>query len=87
MSWLACLPAVAHSGQTGTVRQDLALAVAVDAGLGGRKVRVTGYLYEAMAIATVHPELLHVQGVGEGHWLVWLVANAGVLRGEIVPDP
>ena len=84
---LACLPAVAHGGQTGTVRQDLALAVAVDAGLGGRQVRVTGYLYEAMAIATVHPELLHVQGVGEGHRLVGLVADAGVFRREVVPDP
>ena len=84
---LACLPAIAHCGQTGTVGQDLTLAMAIDTGLGGRQVRVTCNLYEAMAIATIHPELLHMQGMGEGHRLVGLVADAGVLRREIVPDP
>ena len=84
---LPCLPAVSDSSQARTIRQDFALAVAIDAGLGGRKVRVTGYLYEAMAVAAVHPELLHVQGMGEGYWLIGLIADASVLRREIVPDP
>jgi hypothetical protein len=39
-----------------------------------------------MTITTIHPELLHVEGVGEGNRLVRLVADAGVLGGEIIPD-
>jgi len=83
---LACLPAVAHCGQTGTVGQDLTLAMAIDTGLGGRQVRVTCYLYEAMAIATIHSELLHMEGVGKGDRLVGLIPHAGIFRGEIIPD-
>jgi len=83
---LTAFPTVADGGKARTVRQNLALAVAVDAGLGGRKVRVTRHLDEAMAVATVHPKLLHVQGVGEGNGLVGLIADTCVLRREIIPD-
>ena len=61
--------------------------MAVDAGLGGGEVRVTSHLDETMAIAAVHPQLLHMQCMGEGNRLVRLIADTGVLRGEIVPNP
>ena len=83
---LTGLPAVTDSGKTRAVRQNLALTVAIDAGLRGRQVRVTGHLDETMAIPAVHPQLLHMQCMGEGNWLVRLIADTGVLRCEIVPN-
>ena len=83
----AAFPTVADGGKARTVRQNLALTVTVDAGLGGWKVRVTRHLDEAMAVAAVHPKLLHVQGVGEGNRLIGLVADTCILWREIIPDP
>jgi hypothetical protein len=84
---LARLPALADRSETGAVRKDLAVAVTVDAGLSGGKVRVAGNLDKAMAVTAIHPELLHMEGVGEGHRLIRLITDAGILGGEIIPDP
>jgi hypothetical protein len=83
---LTALPTLTHGSETGAVRQDLALTVAIDAGLGGGEIGVSGNLDKTMAIAAIHSELLHMKGVGEGDGLVGLVAYPGVLRGKIVPD-
>jgi len=83
---LAGLPTVAHGSETGAVRQDLALAVAIDAGLGGGEIGVTRHLDETMAIAAIHSELLHVKGVRKGDRLVGLIPHPGILWGEIIPD-
>ena len=84
---LARLPALADGGEARAVAEDLALTMAVDAGLGVGEIGVAGNLDEAMAVAAVHSKLLHVKSVGEGDRLVRLVAHAGVLGGEVVPDP
>ena len=44
-------------------------------------------LDEVMAVAAVHSKLLYVEGVGEGDRLVGLVADPGVIRSEVIPDP
>jgi hypothetical protein len=83
---LTCLPALAHSGETGAIGKNLALAMTVDTGLRGREIRVGGNFHEAMTVTAVHSELLHMEGVGKGDRLIRLVANAGVLRREVIPD-
>ena len=83
---LAGLPAFTHRRKTRAVRQDLSFPVTVDAGLGGWEVGVGGHLDEAVAVAAVHSELFDMQRMGEGNRLIRLVADPGVLGGEIVPD-
>jgi hypothetical protein len=60
---LAGLPAFANGCQSRTVREYLSLTMAVDAGLGGWEVGMSGNLHKAMTITTVHAQLFDVQGV------------------------
>ena len=84
---LTGIPAVADRGKTRTVRQNLALTMAIDTGLGGRQVGMAGDLDEAVTITAIHSQLLYVKGMGEGNRLVRLVADSGVLGREVIPDP
>lgn len=82
---LTGLPTLTHWGELWAVGFDL--GVAGHTGLRGRHIRVRGDLNEAMTIPAIHPELLHVDDVREWHGLGGLVADAGVLRGEIIGQP
>ncbi len=84
---LSVLPAFADRCQPRAVGKDLTLTMAVDAGLGGRQVGVGGHLHKAVTVTTVHPQLFDMQGMGERNRLIGLVADAGILGGEIIPDP
>ena len=77
-------PAGTDRGQLRTLGFDL--RVTRHAGLGVRDIRVRGDLHMGMTISAVHPELLHVDGVGKGRRLLRHVAHVGVFRGEIIPD-
>ena len=83
---LARLPALADRSETRAVREDFPFTMTVDTGLGVREIGVAGHLDETMTVATIHAELLHVESVGKGNRLVRLIADARVLRGEVIPD-
>jgi len=83
---LAGLPAFTHGSEARAIGKDLALSMTVNTGLRGRKIRVGGHFDEAMAVAAIHPKLLDMQGVGEGHGLVRLIADTRVFRREVIPD-
>ena len=82
---LTGLPALTHRSQLRAVSLDL--GVAGHTGLRGRHIRVRGDLNETMTIPAIHPELLHVDDVRERNGLGGLVADTGVLRGEIIGQP
>lgn len=83
---LTGFPTLTHQGETRTIGKDLALAMAIDAGLSGRKIGMPGNLNKAMTVTAIHPELLDMKGVRKRHRLIWLIANAGIFRREVIPD-
>ena len=85
VDWLAGFPTLAHGGEFRTISLDL--SVAGHTGLGGRDIRVRGDLNEAMAVAAIHAELLHVNHVGEGNGLGGLVSDPRVFWSEIIGEP
>lgn len=84
---LAGFPAFTDGRKSGAVWQNLALTVAIDAGLRCWQIGVAGHLNKAVAVTAIHSQLFHVQSMGEGNRLVRLVADPSVLWGEIIPDP
>lgn len=83
---LSGLPALTHKGKARAVGTDLAIAVAIDTGLRGREIGMACHLDKAVAVAAIHPKLLHMESMGKGHGLVRLIADAGVFRREIIPN-
>ena len=76
-------PAGPHRFQFRIILLDL--GVAVHAGLGIGQIRMGGDVDEAVAIPAIHPELGHVNIMGERHWLDGLITDAGILRRDVIP--
>ena len=79
---IAGLPRLPDSGKLWTEGFDL--RVAVHAGLGGGNIRVGGFFHSRMAVAAIHAELIHVEGVIKGTGLGGLVSHPGVFGSEVV---
>ena len=58
--------------------------MAVHASLGAGHDRVSRLFYSRVAVATIHPKLIHVQGMIESHRLGRLIANAGVFGRKVI---
>jgi len=84
IDWFAGFPAIAHGGELRTIGLDL--SVAGHTGLSCRHVGVRSHLDEAVAVSAIHTELLDVDDVGEGNWLVGLVTDSGVFRGKVIRE-
>lgn len=82
---LACFPTFTHGFELGACGFDLGMAG--HAGLCAGNVRVGGDLHEAMAIAAIHAQLLHVDHVREWNRLRGLVADACKFGCEIISQP
>ncbi len=85
-NWLACFPALLHGREARAVRFDFSLAVTIDASLCVWNIRMARNLNKTVAVAAVHAELLHMDGMRKGNRLVRLVTDAGVLRREVIPN-
>jgi hypothetical protein len=81
---LAGGPALADGGELGVILLDLGMAIHAD--LGVRDIRVIGDLDEGVAVAAIHAELAGVNLMRKRDGLDGLIADAGVLGGEIIPD-
>ena len=79
---VAGLPGLPNGGKLWTEGFDL--RVAVHAGLGGGNIRVGGFFHSRMAVAAIHAELIHVEGVVKGDGLGRLVSHPGVFWSEVV---
>ena len=79
---VAGLPGLPNGGKLWTEGFDL--RVAVHAGLGGGNIRVGGFFHSRMAVAAIHAELIHVEGVIKGNGLGGLVSDPGVFWGKVV---
>ena len=82
---LAGFPAFTNGFQFGACGFDL--RVAGHAGLGAGDVRVRSDLHEAMAVATIHAQLLHVDHVRKWNGLGGLVADTCKFGSEIISQP
>jgi hypothetical protein len=83
---LTGLPTLPNRSETRAVGKDFTGTVTVDTGLRGREIRMGGNLHKAVTVSTVHTELFHMEGVGKGNGLIGLIADSGVLRGEVIPN-
>src|SRR5258708_868884 len=83
-NWFAGLSALADQRQTRILFEHL--VVAVHAGGTGRHIRIPRFLDSAVAIAAIHPELIHMDRMRKADWLNRFVANTRVLGSEIIPD-
>lgn len=84
VDWFAGFPAIAHGGELRTIGFDL--SVAGHTGLSCRHVGVRSHLDKTVAVSAIHTELLDVDDVGEGNWLVGLVTDSGVFRGKVIRE-
>ena len=75
-------PGFADGGKLRT--EGLDLGVTVHAGLGSGNVGVGGFLDAGMTVATVHAQLVDMEGMIEGHRLRRLVTDPGIFGGKIV---
>jgi hypothetical protein len=83
---LTGLPTLPNRSETRAVGKDFTCTVAVNTGLCGREIRMGGNLHKAVTVSTVHTELFNMEGVGKGNGLIGLIADSGVLRGEVIPN-
>jgi len=82
---LAVFIACAHNGQQRALWVDQ--LVTIHAGLCSWKIGETRSVDVAVAVAAVEAELPDVQTVIVGHWLNRRIADAKILRREIIRDP
>ena len=61
--------------------------VAVPASVRGRNIGMTRMFSKAVAVTTIHPQLIHVQIVIVGNWLCWLITDPLGLGCAIISDP
>ena len=81
----ARLRALPHQRQPRIVLQHL--AVAVHARRRRRDVRIPRLLHPVMAVAAIHPQLVHVHRVRERHRLQRLIPHPRILRRQVIPHP
>lgn len=79
---VAGFPGFADGSQFWAQRLDL--GVAVHAGLRSRNVGVRRFLHSCVAVTAIHPELVDMEGVIEGHRLGWLVADPGIFGCKVI---
>lgn len=71
-----------HGCQCGTVHLDQ--TVAAHAGVGWWDVGVCSAVDMGVAVAAVHPQLIHVKGMAKGNRLRRSIADAGIFGCEII---